>query len=178
MGDYNFNITEILGNYDDFLDIVLEDLKFINIDVTSYEIDHIAYRSTTSDSFKELGEKLKTVAKRINRNTIRNRFIDIYEFNTPLIYNGRSVKFIELTAPAEGDIFKEGLEHVEFIVNNTNLFDFVKKHNNLDWNLSAIDREIGADIGVRLKSGYGAKFKTMSMPEIIRLESENKQKTS
>lgn len=178
MDKYDNEVGNIIGDWNNFLDTIFDDLDRLNIDITQFELDHIAYRSTTNDSFTQVGEKLEMIAKRINRNTIRNRFIDIYEFDTPLIYKGRVIKFIELTAPAEGDVFNEGLEHVEFIINKISLDDFVKKHKDLNWNLNAINREVGADIGIGLKSGYGAKFKTMSMPEIIRLESENKQKTS
>lgn len=164
-------IDQIIGPWSIFLDTIFKDLEKSNIDASQYELDHVAYRATTDTSFNQISEALSKVAKRINRNTIRNRFIDIFELETPLSYKGRSIKFVELTAPADGDTFNEGLEHVEFIINNISLADFVKKYHGLDWNLNAIDREIGPDIGIRLQSGYGAKFKTMSMAEIIRLES-------
>lgn len=172
MDKYELEVIDIIGNWNNFLDTVFKDIASYKIDVSQYELDHIAYRSITDSSFNEVGKKLEMIAKRINRNTIRNRFIDIYKFDIPLFYNGRTIKFIEHTAPAEGDIFKEGLEHVEFIINNISLEDFVKKHKDLNWNLNSINREIGAEIGLLFENNANIKFKTMSMPEIIRLESK------
>lgn len=75
-------------------------------------------------------------------------------------------------APAEGDNFGEGLEHAEFIISGCSLQKFADKYKNVKWNLNSINREFGAEIGIIFGNGYNVKFKTMSMPEIIRLESK------
>ena len=88
----------------------------------------------------------------------------------PIVFDGRRIRYIELLAPAEGDQFAEGLEHAEFIINGCGLEEFITKYPNLEWNTNAIAREIGPDVGVKLSGGFGVKFKTMSFPEIVRLE--------
>ncbi|MFZ3301510.1 MAG: VOC family protein [Microgenomates group bacterium] len=159
-------------DYINFLDNIFLNLKDIGIDVDKYVLDHVAYRATTDQQFKKISDQLKILGKKIHRITIRNRYVDIYRLNDPIKYLQRTIEFIELLAPAEGDNFKEGLEHVEFIIDDLNLHDFVKKYNSLDWNVNSIDRKIGAEVGIKFKNGANIKFKTMSMPEIIRLESE------
>jgi predicted metalloenzyme YecM len=161
-------------DYKKFLDNIFTNLNESDIDVGGYELDHIAYRATTNQSFDKVGLDLNQVGMKIFRNVIRNRFIDIYKLNTPIKYLEREIKFIELLAPAEGDTFNEGLEHVEFVVDNYNLHEFIEKHSSLSWNTNSIDREIGAEVGIKFENGANVKFKTMSMPEIIRLESNKK----
>lgn len=162
-------VDTIIGDWNKFLDKIFLNLKSVKIDVDKFELDHIAYRATTEKSFVKLSNELVNVARKINRNTIRDRFVDAYQFNEPLIYRGRDICFFELMAPAEGDQFNEGLEHIEFIVDK-DLHDFVKNYPSLKWNVNAIDRPIGADVGIYFENGANIKFKTMSMPSIIRLE--------
>jgi 8-oxo-dGTP pyrophosphatase MutT (NUDIX family)/predicted metalloenzyme YecM len=164
------DVVEIIGDWQNFLDEILKGLKNINIGVDEFELDHIAYRATNETSFISHCKMLESVAKLLHRNTIRNRFIDIYELFTPIRYDGRIIRYIELLAPAEGDKFNEGLEHAEFVITNIKLNEFVEKFPTLEWNTNAINRNIGADIGIKLSNGYGVKFITQTISEIIELE--------
>ena len=164
------DIKSIIGDWEEFLSRIFEDLKAAKIEVNEFELDHIAYRAITNESFEAHCKMLDCVCKRLNRNTIRNRYVDVYEFNTPLIYKGRTTRYIELLAPADGDEFSEGLEHAEFIVNGYKLREILDMYPNFEWNTNSLNRKIGPDIGIKLTNGYGVKFKTQSFAEVVRLE--------
>lgn len=93
----------------------------------------------------------------------------MYELTKPLKYLHRKIKYVEIMAPAEGDKYDTGLEHAEFVINDK-LVEFISKYPTLDWNIKSINRVIGADVGLRFNNAANAKFKTMSMKEIIKLE--------
>ncbi len=164
-------IDLIIGDWNLFLNKIFSNLKSVNIDVKEFDLDHIAYRATTNEMFESMSLKLAEIGNKIHRIIIRNRFIDIYQLNDEIEYKNRKIKFIELMAPAEGDQFRPGLEHVEFVIQD-NLYGFVKKHNNINWNVKSIDREIGAEVGILFGNGASVKFKNQNLLKIFRLEDQ------
>lgn len=164
------NIVNLIGNYIEFLDIVFDNLVNAKIDVSKYDLDHIAYRAVTLESYQEISNKLLSYAKIVHQKIIRNRPVDIYLLNESLVYKDREVDYFEVLAPAEGDRFKEGLEHCEFVLTDIGLHDFAIKYNHLRLNLDSIDREIGSEVGVLFENGANVKFKNQTMKQIIDLE--------
>ncbi|MFA5895134.1 MAG: VOC family protein [Candidatus Shapirobacteria bacterium] len=171
-------IQDLIGDYKKFLDLVFLNLVDSRIDVSSFEIDHIAYRATSLQSYNDISTRLSKLMDRANQKVIRNRNVDMYLFKEPLEYRDNKIKYLEIMAPAEGDKFKEGLEHAEFFLKKLDLHDFIKKHNQFEWNTNSIDREIGADVGLLFENGANAKFKNQSMAEIIEEEEKLKKLVS
>ena len=159
-----------LSNHIPFLDQVFKNLSNLGIDTMPYELDHIAYRATTQESFKNVTAYLSVEGTRIHRKIIRNRFVDIYKLNKPLSYKDRNISFVELLSPAEGDTFVEGLEHVEFVVADHKLKEIVENHPSELWNLNGINREYNAEIGLLFENGANVKFHTTPISEVIRHE--------
>lgn len=161
------SITNLIGDTKEFIDRVFDNLNRVGVDVSTYELDHIAYRAITTESYAMISKELSEFANKANSKVIRERAIDMYLLRDPLEYKGNKIKYLELMAPAVGDRFKEGLEHIEFFSKQINLHDLVRKYNQLVWNTNSIDRKIGAEVGLLFENGANAKFKNQSMAEII-----------
>ena len=164
-------IYQVIGDHGDFLDKVVANLESVGINIEGMNIDHIAFRATSDRSYQEISLNMLKYGERASRVFFRNRNVDMYLLFESLIYNGQKIKYFEILAPAIGDKFDNGLEHAEFTIKK-DLREFIEKHPSLDWNTNAIEREIGADVGIRFENGANSKFKNMAMDEIIRLENE------
>lgn len=164
------DIKTVIGDYEAFLNKVFENLKKAGVEVGSYELDHIAYRATTLESFEKLSCELPNFGKMIHRIVIRNRFVDKYLLDEPINFGGRTIYLLEMLAPAEGDKFSEGLEHAEFVVKDMTLIEFIKKYCRLNWNTKGINREIDPEIAVYFDNGANVKFHTLPLKKVVKME--------
>lgn len=162
--------ADILGKYQVFVTRVLANLQSMDIDVGAYELDHIAYRATTEESFSVACRVLPEVATQVSRKVIRDRYVDIWKLNEPLHYENREIVYLEILAPAVGDQFYEGLEHAEFVVNDRSLQVLVVAHPELTWNLNSLNREPNPEIGLKFDDGVNVKFHMLSIAKVIELE--------
>ncbi|MFZ2153531.1 MAG: VOC family protein [Microgenomates group bacterium] len=156
-------------DYVNFLDKVFINLSRVKIDVSQFKIDHIACRTETDNDYREVSAYMRSFGKRVTQVIFKNRPVDMYELDQPLEYHQYKIKYFEVMAPAEGDKYNNGLEHAEFVI-NISLTEFVSRYPNVTWNVNSINRPIGADVGVRFEDAANAKFKTMTMEEIIEAE--------
>lgn len=162
-------LDNIIGNYKTFLDRVFRFLEDAKIDLNdTKELDHIAYRVTTSKRYQEMKDKLDKIGIKISENIIRNRPIANYKLKNNIIYKNFTIPCIELPAPAEGDNFKEGLEHAEFVT-KIPLKKFLEKYKQLPFDTKGIAKERNADLILNFKS-CAIKFHEQSIIKIIQDE--------
>lgn len=159
------DIQSIIGDYKTFLDKIFNNLKDAGFALDEFkELDHIAYRTETIERYEEIKKELVNFSAVYDDKIFGGRLILICRLKNPFVYGGFSIAGFELLVPKPENRFKEGLEHAEFVTKIT-LPEFREKHNNIDFDLRAYDREDNPELVLEF-GDCAAKFHTQSLLEI------------
>lgn len=158
-------IEDILGKYNIFLDKIFLNLEKSGIgkdDIS--ELDHIAFRTETLDRYEDIKKELLDFVEFNSEEIFNGRLISVLKLKEPLIYKEYMINCIELMAPKENNQHKEGLEHAEFVVNKK-LDEFLVKYDNIDFNMSAYERDENRELIIDYKD-CAIKFHEQSLLEV------------
>lgn len=162
-------LKKVLGNYTKFLDDVLKRIVKVGFDLGDFsQLDHICYRTTSSDNYIQKKAELATVAKLLGETMVNERPISTFRLHKPIIHKSWRVDAIELPAPKSGSEHREGLEHAEFVVFD-DMATFLKKYEGKPFEMRAADRGINPEIGLKLGE-YSVKFHLLNLPTVVWLE--------
>ncbi len=121
-------IGEIIGDYRAFVAQQRDRLATRGIDITPYELSHLAYRVPEWDQYLHVRTLIERHAVANHENVWNGRPISLIVLADPLeVLDGKVVPLIELIPPVHQRVYKMGLEHLGVVVGNT--FDaFVESH--------------------------------------------------
>ncbi len=89
---------------------------------------HACVRIKSPDNVTELKESISKIGKIISSATVNGREILIIQLDKPLTVGEWSVYGVELPYPKENHSYEDGLEHVEFVLTQTeNTMDSVRE---------------------------------------------------
>lgn len=88
----------------------------ISINLSDYEIDHIAVRVNTEEAAKYWMTLLLKCGKILSDNRVNGRPIYLIELSQPLIFLGKKIHIIELPFPKDKQYVYESWEHVEIVM--------------------------------------------------------------
>ena len=160
------SIIDVLGEYESFLDNVFEELNALKVDVSNFEIDHICYRVETKNRYNELKFQLNNISKLLSEQLINGRYICIFELEEPLLYKNYSISCIELPQSKEEQTYKEGFEHIEFVI-PTSLEEFKNTYKHLHLNTKNVNSTRNPDITLQLDSNISVKFHLKHIKTIV-----------
>lgn len=159
------NIESTIGDYKSFLDKVFQNLEKAGFSLDEFkELDHIAYRTETIGRYEELKNELVGFSESFSDKDFNGRKILVCRLKMPLVYKNFSIAGLEVLAPKENNRFKEGLEHAEFVTKIT-LPEFREKHDSIDFNLDAYNREANRELIIGFEN-CAAKFHEQSLLEV------------
>ena len=145
-----------------FLDRFIEEFSMLGVDVSKYQIDHIAYQASSSEDYDKQMLKFGSDGDLFREAVVGNRRVGIWKLHTPLIYHDYEIEALEVIEPKQDQECESGFNHVEFVI-NTDLKSFAEKYNQVPWDLEAIDRDIYPKVQLKLSSGMGVKFHVKSV---------------
>jgi predicted metalloenzyme YecM len=121
-------IADIIGEYPTFAAQQRDRLKARGIDVTPFELSHLAYRVPEWDEYVRVRGLLERHAIANHESVWNGRPISLIVLAEPLdVLDGKLVTLIELIPPVHQRVYKMGLEHLGVVVGET--FDaFVDAH--------------------------------------------------
>lgn len=178
-----------------FLTSVLDALDRLDVNVSEYPADHVCWRTESLEEYTDLVAALKGAAddaRLLVESEIGGRSIATFALLEPIECNdGRAITVVEIPAPKDGRPYKQGLEHVEFVIGGNDdaiknaesqrqmLDDFMKNHPGVDWNTKAIDKFINPDVSAQVEvEGFGlctVKFHLLPLSKVIDYEKEVKK---
>lgn len=159
-------IHQLLGNPTPFLDHIFAYLSEKEIAVDNYELDHICYRVETEESYQELKKALKNLGELLTESQIGGRAIASIKLAKPIIYQHRQIEVVELPAPKKGSFYKEGFEHVEFVI-NVPFEAFMETYSHLNFITKDLKKSVNQ--GVTLKeTDFSVKFHHHTLEYVIR----------
>lgn len=162
-------LTEVIGDYQTFLDTILTKVVDDGFDLEDFvQIDHMCYRTVSVENYSQKKNELATVAKLLGETMINGRPISTFRLNQPVRHNHWRIDAIELPAPKAGSGHGEGLEHIEFVLYD-DMPTFLKKYQGKPFEMRAADRGINPEIGLQLGK-YSVKFHLLNLPTVVYLE--------
>ena len=163
------NLQTVIGDYQSFLKQILKEITDEGFDLSDFvQMDHMCYRVESLDAYNTKKQELAQFSQLLGETQVNGRPIATFRLHEPVRYQQWRVDTIELPAPKEGVVTKEGLEHVELV-----LFDdqavFLKKYAHKQFNMQAASRGINPEIGFKLPS-YTVKFHLLNLPTVVYIE--------
>jgi len=159
----------IREDYREFLDKIFHGLQELEIEVSDYELDHICYRVSSRERYDYLKENLAHQHTMLSESMIYGRPIANFLLAEPMVYKKRKIRIFELPAPKPFSNYREGFEHVEFVVKGS-LENFLGQYSSLNLDLSGFNKTINRDVRISLGNAK-VKFHENSLLEIINQES-------
>lgn len=141
---------------------VIKSLKSVNIDPSPYFLDHACYRTETMEQYMHVSQILQQIGRLLIKGHIGGRPISTFKLTKAIHVGQRSIDVIELASPKKGSYYPTGLEHVEFVVNDLSLNEFMLLHPSLEWNAKGISKIINPDIRLDF-DGFSVKFHNSSL---------------
>ncbi|MCB0347904.1 MAG: VOC family protein [Bdellovibrionales bacterium] len=77
------------------------------------QIDHICYRATSTEEYKNLCEQLKTESRLLTESDVNGRPISCFFFADGILSKNNKVHVIEVASPKPGSAHTPGFEHIE-----------------------------------------------------------------
>jgi predicted metalloenzyme YecM len=122
------SIEDIIGDYQAFAARQRDRLSTLGIDITPYELSHLAYRVPEWDEYLRVRGHLERHAVSNHENVWNGRPISlIVPAKPPEVLDGKAVPLIELIPPVHQRVYKMGLEHLGIVVGDT-VEAFVETH--------------------------------------------------
>lgn len=140
-----------------FLNNLTLKLDELGIELTDAELDHLAYQAESSQEYDQLKSELEKMATLMKEPLVSDRRIGVFKLNQPLRYKDWSTDTIELIEPKEGQEVVSGLEHAEFLLEES-LEDFMAKYPDVNWNTNAINRDPFPMLILELSDSMRVKF--------------------
>ena len=166
------DLSKIIGNYEELIDLALENLRQAGIDITNRQIDHIAYRARKQDEFLDIRAKLLVACGRpLAENIIRNRPVPVFKLKEPIKYRGYTIPCVELMAPAEGDReYKRKLEHLEIVVSETSLEEFASHYPGVKFITSNMNNKDNPELIITFPNDANVKFHPKAIEEVLTVD--------
>ena len=162
-------LQNIIGDYQSFLKQIIQEITEEGFEMADFvQMDHMCYRVSSLDSYRAKKQELATQGQLLGETQVNGRPISAFRLHEPVHYQQWRIDTIELPAPKEGVVTREGLEHVELV-----LYDdkevFLKKYAHKPFQMQAADRGINPEIGFKLPT-YTVKFHLLNLPTVVYLE--------
>ena len=147
----------ILDTYTPFLNEIFKQLKEKGVDVSKFELDHLAYRTESKEVFDNLLPQINELGEQVHKNFISGNIVCIFKLHEPLRYQNYSIPVIEFIGPNDSKNYPTGFEHAEFVIDED--FEvFVNHYPGLKWDKSAIDRPEFPTLKLPLDENTQVKF--------------------
>lgn len=164
-------LQKIIGDYSGFLDDIVGRVSADGFDLADFiQIDHMCYRTTTIENYKDKKTELNSVAVLLGETKINGRPISTFRLHEPVLHTSWRIDAIELPAPKARSDHQEGLEHIEFVIYD-DIPTFLKKYDGKPFEMRAADRGINPEIGLQL-GDLSVKFHLLNLPTVVYLETK------
>jgi len=146
----------ITNNLSNFISTLISLVPF---DVSELQLDHFAYQTSSMKDYDNLKKESLEIGVLVSENIVGGRRVGIFKFEKPIQSNGYEILGFELIEPKEGQVCKSELDHIEFVI-PVSFDEYLHLHQDVDWNLSAKDRDEFPKLSLKFEDGKSVKFHT------------------
>ena len=109
-------MTACFGDLSQFEQKILQITQTIGLDLSQFQIDHLAVRMNTVETALEWRDLLRENATLLKESEVNGRPIGLFELQQAVKFCGQFVKIVELPFPKRKIYPVEGWEHIEVVV--------------------------------------------------------------
>ena len=109
-------MTACFGDLSQFEQKIQQIAEIAEIDLSKYEIDHLAVRMNTFETAKKWRNLLVENVNTLKESKVNGRLIGLFELTQAVDFLGQKVKIIELPFPKSKIYPQEGWEHIEAVI--------------------------------------------------------------
>jgi predicted metalloenzyme YecM len=144
-----------------------------NIDLSAnWSIDHLCFRVADLAAFEAKKQAFQEFATMLAESQVNGRPICTFKLSQPIHFLDRKIDLVELPAPKQGKITKEGFDHIEVVCDQ--IFSEIKnKFGGSDFDDKSISKDFNAELELKL-GDLAIKFHHLSLASVIRLENNKK----
>jgi predicted metalloenzyme YecM len=122
------SMKDIIGDYQAFFSLQRARLNDLHIDISGYEMSHLAYRTKTYEDYLRTRDKIERHCTSNIENIWNGRPISIMQLKEPLVLSADlEVRVIELIPPVHRRVYKMGMEHFGIVIGDS-VDEFSRKH--------------------------------------------------
>lgn len=154
-----------IGEAQSFLNQIFRLLEEANCPVSSYQLDHICYRTATLEEYHQTKRQLEGMGELLSANQYNGREISVFRLASPIEFKGRIIRDFELPAPKLDADYSTGYEHIELVV-DVPLRRLVSSHPHLNFNTKNIDQNENPSIKLNFSCGC-VKFHLQPLWEVL-----------
>jgi adenylate cyclase class 2 len=154
--------------FDSFMSGLFRQLNELDIEFKKYPIDHICYRVNSAQEYEEFKTKFGYIGDLLIESEVGGRNIATYKLYKPLKYKNYSIELVELPSPKPGKDYKTGLEHAEFVIDQS--FEDFAATTSLEFDWKGTHKEINPELRLKLEDNLSVKFHHMPLDEVIEIE--------
>ena len=147
----------IIDSYKNFLDTFFTEFDKTGIDLNDFDLDHMAYQTSSSKDYEKIKSELTDVATLGNETIFNERRIALFVLKKPIIYKNFQIDIIELIEPEKNTIKESAWEHIEFTYNKS-LEDLIQRYPTLKWDKTSLNRERFPMLKLKLNDNIKVKF--------------------
>lgn len=163
-------LKKIKESANSFLSEIEKLLEVHSIDVSNYYLDHMCYRVDTKSRYSELLSIISNEGELLSESIVGGRPITTFKINCFASYLGQEISVVEIPSPKDSNLYVEGFEHVEFVI-DCSLASFIKKYSEVNFDVKNIDKIINPEVRLRnSENSISIKFHTESLENIIAQE--------
>ncbi len=153
-----------------FLNKIFDHLEKANIDLSSWEIDHLCYRTSSYKNYEEMKLEFSQLGELLVEGNVNGRPIATYKLMKPIIYKDKVIPLVEVPAPKMGVETPEGLEHIEVVIDKS-FEEFMNIHKDITFHTKALSKKLNPELEIEFED-CAIKFHHQSLEEVIRIEKE------
>ena len=151
-----------------FLDKIFGKLEESGIQLGSWEIDHLCFRTSSLDNYEEMKKIFSGLGSLLVESDVNGRDIATYKFHEAVIYKNFIIPLVEIPAPKQGRAIDEGWEHIEVVI-DISFEELMKKYPHLTFDTKALAKELNPELVLKFED-CSIKFHHQSLEEVIRIE--------
>lgn len=128
--NFSHKMTACFGDLSQFETKIRQIAKIAQIDLSQFEIDHLAVRMNSLEKAENWREILLENSTLLKQSDVNGRPIALMTLNQSLLFCGQQVSIVELPFPKDKIYPEEGWEHIEIVIpmeNNESVENWIKR---------------------------------------------------
>ncbi|EQC48226.1 YecM protein [Bacteriovorax sp. BSW11_IV] len=151
-----------------FLESIFATLNEKKVDIKNLEIDHLCYRTSSEENYKEIKEIFSSIGQCLIESDVNGRLIATYKLSEPILFDEYIIDLVEVPAPKKGKITKEGFEHIEVVTSET-FDDLIKRYSHLNIETKGLEKSFNPELEINF-GDMAIKFHNQSLESVINVE--------
>ncbi|MEY2987432.1 MAG: hypothetical protein RJB13_953 [Pseudomonadota bacterium] len=133
-----------------------------------WHVDHICYRTSTEENYRTTAELLSTFATLLAETQVNGRMISTFKLKQPLNHESWDIDLIEIPAPKQGKIHKDGFEHLE-VVSDLSFSELKDRYRSFSPKETGLKKSFNPELEFAFPD-FAVKFHSLSLESVIQIE--------